>query len=146
MRVKDRFQPRGAVRLEVWRDGRRELVEHPNLITRLGRERFARIFGGDPTAERPWEIAIGEGGLPASPDDTDLTMPFARPFSAEPTYAGASVTFQTTFEESDAVGLPVRELGLRDADGFLFARWVRQGGLLVKADDMRLLAFWTIQF
>lgn len=142
MRVKDRFPAQGFVKLEIWRRGKLELDEGWNQITPIGRERFPRLLGGDPTVLRPSQMGIGSGDLPA----TSLTTPFYRPFSTLPVYAGVGVTFQTTFLEEDAVGLAVGELGLADADNMLFAHRARTGGTLIKANDMRLIAFWTIQF
>jgi hypothetical protein len=148
MLIQDRLKPRGHVRLEVWRGGSLTLCESNNLITNIGRGRFPRIFGGDPTAKRPSQIAIGSGAGLAMPGDTAITDAFIVPFSALPTYpnTGYGVLFQATLTEEQANGLSIRELGLMDDDEALLARWVRTGGDLIKASDMRLLIFWLIQF
>lgn len=146
MLIQDRLKPRGHVRLEVWRGGSLTLCESNNLITNIGRGRFPRIFGGDPTAKRPSQIAIGSGAGLASPTDTTITDAFIVPFSAAPTYSGFGVLFQATVLAEQANGQAVREFGLMDEDEALLARWVRPGGEFVKADDMRLLIFWKIDF
>ncbi len=155
MLVQDQVSPRGFVTLEVWQRGQRRVIDHPNLITTAGRERFPRLLGGDPTALHPSQIAIGENGAAASPGDTAITPALLLPFSAAPTYLGATVTFEATALEADGNGLWVREFGLLDPAGVLLARWVRarasdaQNGPvadLQKANDMRLIVRWAIAF
>lgn len=146
MIIEDRSEPRGFVRLEVWRGGTLILHENNNVITHTGRARFPRIFGGDPSAKRPSQIAIGSGAGVASPADTAITDAFIVPFNAVPTYSGFGVLFQATVLAEQANGLPIREFGLMDEDEAVLARWVRPGTEFVKADDMRLLIFWKIGF
>jgi hypothetical protein len=146
MLIQDRFNPRGHVRLEVWRGSTLILHERSNVITNTGRARFPRIFGGDPSAKPPFQIAIGSSAAVASPADTAITNALIVPFSAAPAYAGFGVLFQATVLPEQANGLPIREFGLMDEDEAVLARWVRPGTEFVKADDMRLLIFWKIDF
>jgi hypothetical protein len=162
MLVQDHVSPRGFVSLEVWQGGVLRTFDHPNLITTAGRERFPRLLGGDPTAKRPSQIAIGDNGAAASPGDTAITNALLLPFSAPPTYAatgevwqdapgvppfvGPFVLFSATATQTQGNGLWVREFGLLDDENKLLARWVRGGADLQKANDMRLIVRWAIAF
>lgn len=146
MLLQDRLNPRGFVTLEIWQHGRLQRIEHPNLITSAGRDRFARVWGGDPTARLPSKIAIGDNGTVASPADTAIRNPLMLPFSVAQAFDGPSVVFQATASEEQGNGLWVREFGLLDADDVLLARWVRPGADLQKAADMRLIVRWKIAF
>lgn len=146
MKIRDTVSPHGHVSLEIYLRGQLLRIEHPNLITSAGRDRFPRLFGGDPTARPPSQIAIGDNGTVASPADTTIRNPLVLPFSSSPTYGGPSVTFIATATEEQGNGLWVREFGLLDADTVLLARWVRPGADLQKADDMRLIVRWQIAF
>lgn len=146
MIVQDHFNPRGFVRLEVWQGGVLRSFAHPNLITTVGRERFPRLLGGDPTAKRPSQIAIGDNGAVAAPSDVSIRNALVLPFSRPPSFTGPSVTFEATATEAQGNGLSVREFGLLDDDNLLLARWVRGGADLQKANDMRLIVRWAIAF
>lgn len=146
MKIRDTVSPHGHVSLEIYQRGQLLRIEHPNLITSAGRDRFARLFGGDPTARPPSQIAIGDNGTVASPADTAIRNALLLPFSAAPAFSGPSVTFQATATEEQGNGLWVREFGLLDAENLLLARWVRPGADLQKASDLRLLVRWTIAF
>lgn len=146
MIIRDSLAPRGSVSLEIYQRGQLLRIEHPNLITSAGRDRFARLFGGDPTAKPPSQIAIGDNGTVASPADTTIRNALLLPFSSPPTYSGPSITCVATATEEQGNGLWVREFGLMDEDQALLARWVRPGADLQKADDMRLIVRWQIAF
>ena len=135
---------RGAVHLAVYKNGKLlfEETDH-NLIVTTGREKLARLLGGDYTG-RITTVGVGSGNTPASDTDTGLTDAVLIPVQSTE-YAGTKVRFNFTLGNADANGLNIRELGLFFADGVMFSRRVRKS-VIGKEDDISITGYWEIYF
>lgn len=122
-----------------------ERIHEPNMIMSAAKDVLARLIAGDGAGKTVTRIGFGAGGQAASPDDTGLTNPYIKPLSGH-LYPGPGVVrFNWQLAEGEANGMVIRELGLLTADGLLFARKVRAGGI-EKAPDISLDSYWEITF
>lgn len=135
---------RGAVHLAVYKNGKLlfEETDH-NLIVTSGREKLARLLGGD-YAGRITKVGVGSGSAAAIDTDTGLTDAVLVPVQSTE-YAGTKVQFNFTLGNADANGLLIRELGLFFGDGVMFSRRVRKS-VIGKEDDISITGYWEIYF
>nr|DAX35155.1 MAG TPA: tail-collar fiber protein [Bacteriophage sp.] len=135
---------RGAVHLAVYKNGKLlfEETDH-NLIVTTGREKLARLIGGDYTGCIT-KVGVGTGSAPASDTDTGLTDAVLVPVQST-SYAGTKARFDFIIGNGDANGLLIRELGLFFGDGVMFSRRVRKS-IIGKEDDISITGYWEIYF
>lgn len=154
---------RGAMHLLVLdRQGRIQWrYESHNLIVTVGRDKLAKLLGGQHAAALT-QIAVGTNGTPAASSDTAITNAFKKALDAKRysgysgTWYGQNVTVTSGqvrcewfLNNSEANGLAIREFGLLFADDTLFARYLRppNGATpdeILKQADMTLAGSWTI--
>lgn len=135
---------RGIVHLAIYRNGTLESEETDhNLIVTAGREKLARLVGGDYNG-RIAKVGVGTGSSVASDSDTGLTNAVLLPVQSVE-YASTKVRFNFTIGNGDANGIAIRELGLFFGDGAMFSRRVRKS-IIGKEDDISITGYWEIYF
>lgn len=126
---------RGEV-LEEWQD--------KNLIVNLPRQRIAKLLAESAgSVPRITQIAVGINSTPPSGSDTQITSGFVKALSGFAYVDPQTVRFDFIILESEANGKNIAEFGLISADGTLFARRARAGGILKDA-DVEIEGSWTI--
>ena len=140
---RDREQTmRGNVHLDVWKNGEIiETDEDHNLIVKAGRNKLARLLGGD-YGGHITKVGVGTGSAAAADSDTDLTNKVLLDIDST-SYDSEKVTFNFTIGTGQANGLLIRELGLFFADGTIFSRRVRKS-IIGKEDDIKITGYWEI--
>jgi hypothetical protein len=136
----------GTFRLRVWKNG--ELVEEDdgsNMIVDGARFQMAHFVAGDTGAKKITAIALGTGGTPASPGDTEISEPFIKNIISVDYPSNGEVRFNWIIATSEANEKAIMEFGLLCEDGTLFARYVRKTPLN-KASDFLLEGDWTIEY
>ena len=146
MNVAETIKIRGVIRLEIHRDGHPvEIWEEENLVVNNGKSNLARLLGdGGGSTRKIKQVGFGIGVAAAAPGDVGLTGATYKDVTVSYPTASQAV-FSFTLEKSEGNGLNITEFGLIHENGNLFARKVRTAGL-AKANDVRFVGTWTINF
>ena len=142
------FNPvRGIFDLKIY-DANGDLIEHyvdENTVVNQGKQGLTALLGGTLTGDKTiTDIMFGVDGTPAAVTDTGM-IGYSKALAATSFPADNSVQFDFVLEITESNGSTIRDFGLINADGDLFARKVRTGGI-VKTSDIRLEGSWTIVF
>jgi len=141
----DSMKLKGHVTVEVHHeDGRTETISQPNVVTNVGRNRFASLLAQDITAF-PSHIGIGTGTTAADVTDTALVAEVDRNVLASDSATAGVVTWKVFFSKSEANGNTIAEVGLFDAStsGNMFCRSVLSS-TVAKTATVSLTITWTL--
>lgn len=143
----EHIQARGTLQLAAYdKDGNLLWQEfHKNLIVNDGREQFCHLLAGDVTNRSITQIGFGTNSTATIVTDTALTGSFAKAIGAITYPAINSVLINWTLGTTEANGMTIYEFGLLCANGKLFSRLVRTGGI-VKTNAIQLVGTWTLTF
>lgn len=136
---------KGEVNIKVFEG--EKLIDHiheKNLVVTLGKTNIAKLLGGDAAGKAITQVAVGENGIaPAVGDVGPLMTQFAKAIDTVSYPSANQVQFDFDIDNSEANGLTIREFGLLNVDGVLFARKNRSADI-VKTIAIRLVGTWTI--
>lgn len=118
------------------------VLDEPNKVVTLGHTNVARMLGGDPAGKLINKIGFGTNSAAPALTDTALTGSYSRPIDSVIYPAANSVQFNWSLNADEANGITIRELGLLNDAGNLFARKVRSD--IVKTASVRIVGSWTI--
>jgi hypothetical protein len=142
--MNEKISAKGAFHLKVYKGG--VLIEdiiQDNLIVNVGRQSLARLLGEALTGKRVTQIGFGTAATPVAGTQTALENPFFKVLDGV-SYAGTTVSFPYTLDESENNGVTIREFGLFSNDNTMFSRIVRNP--IAKTSDIRLEGVWSITF
>ena len=141
----DSMSVRGYVTVEVMHDdGRREVVEQSNVVTNVGRNKFASLLAED-ISVFPSHIGIGTGTTAAAVTDTALATEVDRNAFISQSASAGVITYKAFFSKSEANGNTIAEVGLFDAaaSGNMFCRSILSS-TIAKTASISLSITWTI--
>lgn len=144
MSAKEYMPLRGFVSVEVIHDDGTTVIEQANVVTNVGRNKFAELIAQD-TSAFPSHIAIGTGSTAATVTDTALGTEVDRNALASDSATTGVITYKAFFSKSEANGNTIAEVGLFDAaaSGNMFCRSVLSS-TVAKTASVSLSITWTI--
>ena len=149
MRLEDRTHfVTGEIHLEVHRKNKviAQFDDH-NLVVDVGRKRLAQLAAGKVGSYAEsyiTHIGLGSGSEKESVTDTKLEDQQLFPLTSVE-INGRDVQCNFFIANNEAVGLPIRELGLFCSDGTMFSHRVRSG-VIEKYEDIELKGYWILHF
>jgi hypothetical protein len=141
----DSMLVRGYVTVDVvHEDGSTETVAQSNVVTNVGRNKFASLLAQD-ISVFPSHIAIGTGTTAAAVTDTALVTEVDRNALISDSAATGVITYKAFFSKAEANGNTIAEVGLFDAasSGNMFCRSVLSS-TIAKTSTVSLSVTWTI--
>lgn len=141
----DFMSVRGFVTVQViHEDGQRETVAQSNVVTNVGRNKFASLIAQDISAF-PSHIGIGTDDTAADVTDTTLGAEVDRNALTSDSANAGVVTYKAFFSKSEANGSTIAEVGLFDASssGNMFCRSILTTPV-AKTASVSLSITWTI--
>ena len=137
---------RGELHFTVKRGGRViDKYDNHNMIMTAARELMAKILTGG-ASESITHIGVGSGTAAETTADTGLTGQILVALTKRSS-TGNVARFDFTLGENDANGLNIHEFGLFTSSGIMFSHRVRDEKKdLVKASDLTIEGYWTINF
>lgn len=149
--MKDRINPTGVVEFtHHYEDGSTETLTVNNLVVLQGRERLAKLLGGDETDPVQF-FRIGTGNTAVTAEQTALQtqvniLPGQNQKAVDSvTYpADHQVRFNFSLLSNEGNGNSLSEFALYTADGLMFARVVRPP--FTKTNAAAITGTWTINF
>lgn len=136
---------RGFVTVDVVHDdGHTETVAQANVVTNVGRNKFASLIAQDISAF-PSHIGIGTDNTAATATDTTLGTEVDRNALTSDSASAGVITYKAFFSKSEANGNTIAEVGLFDAasSGNMFCRSVLSS-TVAKTASVSLSITWTI--
>lgn len=147
----ERINPKGVVEFtHHYSDGTTETITVRNLVVLAGRERLAKLLGGDETDTVEF-FRIGTGNIAVTAEQTALQtqvniLPGQNQKAVDSvTYPAANrVRFNFSLLSNEGNGNTLSEFALYTTDGVMFARVVRPP--FTKTDAAAITGTWTINF
>lgn len=144
MNIKESIIANGEVDIKVFENGKLiDRIEEKNLVVTIGKTNVAKLLGGDAAGKAITKIAVGTNGLQAAAGDMAITNQFSKAIDSATYPTANSLLVSFDIDNSEANGLTIREFGLLNDDGILFARKARSTDI-VKTNAIRLVGSWTI--
>lgn len=140
----DSMSVRGFVSVEVITDEGTTVIEQSNVVTNVGRNRFAKLIAQD-TSTFPGWIGIGTDNTAADVTDTTLGAEVDRNALTSDSANSGVITYKAFFSKSEANGNTIAEVGLFDAasSGNMFCRSILSS-TVAKTSSVSLSITWTI--
>lgn len=142
-KIKENISLKGILHYQVFKNEVLiEEVTEENLIVDKGLELISKLLAGEENLIT--KVGVGTNGTAPTNADLTLTNSYIKNIKSYSFPSNGSVKFDWEFENGEANGKNIQELGLLTTDGNLFSRRIR--GSLEKESDIVFRGDWEIQF
>lgn len=117
--------------------------EGKNLVVNTGLLNVCRLLGGDASAHALTTIKVGTSATPPAMTDTSITGAFSKAIDSVAYVGNNIVQFIYSIDGTEANGITIREAGLFNSAGVMFAR--KQRDPILKTSAIALQGVWEIQ-
>jgi hypothetical protein len=121
-------------------DGDSYITERDNLVVNAGLDNIAELLTGAGYAIT--DIEFGTSATAATATDTTITGAFSKVIDSDSVSSPGKAVFLASLTTAENNGMTIREIGLIDSNGDLFARIVIPA--IVKTNLITVSVEWTI--